>query len=139
VLLLCAMQLEQDLSNPAAPLTAAATYEDVMAMLRNTAIRWARHATDVYSLCASVCCMAVCVARHRSGQASLHCELAHSPDCHFDPRLPDADAITEMYQQITSVQARYHACTLRFNTLCTCILLQQHRPCAAGDAVRAAL
>lgn len=42
------LQLEQDLSNPAAPLTAATAYEDVLSMLRNTAIRYAATATTVH-------------------------------------------------------------------------------------------
>jgi hypothetical protein len=65
------MQLEQDLSNPAAPLTAAATYEDVLAMLRNTAIRWAQQGQVV------LLCVALAVACHRSVQACLHSEAAH--------------------------------------------------------------
>jgi hypothetical protein len=64
--LLCVLQLEQDLSNPAAPLTAATAYEDVLSMLRNTAIRCAHSSTHVHipmlmfswlfrTMCASDC------------------------------------------------------------------------------------
>jgi hypothetical protein len=131
MLLFCTMQLEQDLSNPAAPLNAAATYEDVLAMLRNTAIRWVKQGVLL------LLCFALAVACHRSVPACPNMEAAHLLFL-----LPLAGGPLILWlsmrdaSQLTCTSTKVNNLTYGWNL---CILLQQQGPCAAGHAVRAAL